>query len=110
MIEPCAAKHQLAQPIHQRLSVEQRHLVPAPDDIAAKSATRFLNAASACQLDKVRERFVFEFGASYKPESYGCAAHSLLEIKRVETKAVPEELDREIVARVVVGICDRVSH
>ena len=68
-IEPGAAEHQLAQPVHEALTVECEHLVAALKKILAQRADRELDAAARDQLHQVGALVLVSMPGSTNPSS-----------------------------------------
>src|SRR3954470_15567267 len=53
VVEPGAAEDQLAQPVDERLAVDERDPLPVADDVAAEQAARILDPPLGGELDEI---------------------------------------------------------
>src|SRR5439155_14515858 len=103
VVEPGPAEHELLQPVHERLAVDEGDLVPVANEVPAERAAGLLDRVPLHELDQVGRLVVVELVASEEAELDGCRRDALLEVLGVEAEAVPEELDDVVVAGVVVA-------
>src|SRR3954463_3422701 len=98
MVEPGAAEDELAQPVDERLPVDEREALPMTDEVAAELAPRLLDQAVRGQLDEVFGLLVVQLVVLDEPEAEGRGGHALGEVGGVEAEAKTEELDDDVVA------------
>src|SRR5205814_2887873 len=53
VVEPRAAEDELAQPVDERLAVDERQALPVADDVAAEPAPRLVDQTAVDELDQV---------------------------------------------------------
>ena len=80
VVEPGAAEDQLAQPVDERLAVDERDALPVADEVAAERASRLLDPALGRELDEVVRLVVVELVRLDEAELDGRAGDPLLEV------------------------------
>jgi hypothetical protein len=98
MVEPGAAEDELAQPVDQRLPLQQADALPVPHEVTPQRAARLRYAAVGGELDEIGGLLVIEVVRLDHPEPHRGARDPLFEIERVEAEAVAEELDHVVLA------------
>jgi hypothetical protein len=104
VVEPRAPEDELADPVDERLPVDDREAFPVADEVEPEGAAGLVDAPVRRELDEVGGLFFLELVAAQQPELDGGGGHALLEVEGAEGEAVPKELDDEIVAGGVVGL------
>jgi hypothetical protein len=104
VVEPRAPEDELADPVDERLPVDDRESFPVADEVEPEGAAGLVDAPVRRELDEVGGLFFLELVAAQQPELDGGGSDALLEVEGAEGEAVPEELDDEIVAGGVVGL------
>jgi hypothetical protein len=99
VVEPRAAEDELAQPVDERLAVEERDLLPAAYDIAAERRAWVGDPAVRGELDEVGGLRLVEVVRLDQSEPDRGGDDALLEVGGGEREAVAEELDDVVVAR-----------
>ncbi len=102
MVEVRAAEDELAEPVDERLAVDQRDSLPVPDEVRAERAARLCDAPVGRQLDEVGDLVLVEVVRRDEAEPDGSGRDALLEVALAEREVVAEELERVVVARRVV--------
>src|SRR5205823_11303676 len=103
MVEPCAAEHEFAEPVDERLALDEGNPLPVSNQIVAETAAGPLDQTVRGQLDQVGRLVVVELVPFEEAELDGGCGHALLEVLSVEAEAIAEELDDVFLARPVVG-------
>src|SRR5205823_11278657 len=103
MVEPGSAEDQLAQPVDERLALDEGNALPVANEIPAEQAPRFVDAALRGQLDQVGRLVVVKLVRFEEPELDSGCDHALLEVGGVEAEVVAEELDDVVVSGREVG-------
>jgi hypothetical protein len=93
MVEPRAAEDQLAEPVDERLALDEREPLPVPDEVAAQVTLRVADDPVRRQLDEVGDLLCVELAGRNEAELDGRGDHPLLEIRGVEGEAIAEKLD-----------------
>jgi len=104
MVEPRAAKHELPEPVDERLALDERDVLPVAHEVAAERAARLRDPAVGGELDEVVRLLVVEVVRLDQAEADGCRGDALLEVVAVEGEPVAEELEHVVVARRVVRL------
>ena len=103
VVEVGAAEHELAQPVHERLAVDECEPLPVPHEIRAERAARIRDARVGGELDEVADLVGVEVVRRDEAELHGRARDPLLEVALAERELVAEELERERIAGRVVA-------
>ena len=103
VVEVGTAEDELAQPVDERLPVDERQTLPVPDEVRAERASRLGDAAVGRQLDEVGDLLGVEVVRWDEAELHRRRGHPLLEVLLAEREVVAEELERVVVARRIVG-------
>ena len=98
MVEPRAAEDQLAQPVDERLAVDERDALPVADEVAPEVAARLLDRPVGRELDQVGGLVLVQLVASTRPSLTAAAVTRCSKSARVEAEAVSEELDDVVLA------------
>src|ERR671931_1192257 len=105
VVEPCAPEDELAQPVDERLAVDQREPLPVAHEVAAELAAGLLDHPVGGQLDEVFRLLLVELVVVDDPELEGGRGDALREVGGVEAEAETEELDHDVIAgRVVLDV------
>ena len=103
VIEPGPAKHELAQPVDERLRVQAVEVGRVRGQVGAERRARPRNPAVRGEGDEVVHLARLEVAVVDQLQPGRGGRHALGEVGPREAVAVVEELDREVVAGVVVG-------
>ena len=104
MVEPGAAEDELAQPVDERLALDQDDALPVADEVAAERAARLVDPAVGGELDEVGGLVVVELVRLDRPSFTAAAVTRCSKSRGVEGEAVAEELDDVVVAGRVVRV------
>ena len=104
VVEPGAAEDELAEPVDERLSLDERDALPVAHDVPAEVASRLLDPAVGRQLDEVVDLLRIELVAAYQPEPDRRRSDALLEVVGVEAEPIAQELDDVVVPGRVVRL------
>ena len=107
MVEPGAAEDELAQPVDERLALQQADALPVPHEIPAERAPRLGDPAVGRELDEIGRLLVVEVVRADQSEPDGSGGDALFEVVGVEAEAVAEELDDVLVAGRIVRLAHR---
>jgi hypothetical protein len=104
VVEPGATEDELADPVDERLPVDDREPFPVADEVVPEHAAGLVDPPVRGELDEVGGFLVLELVPAQQPEPDGSGGDALLEVEGAEREAVAEELDDEILAGGVVGL------
>ena len=104
VVEPGTPEDELADPVDERLPLDDREPLPVADEVEAEGAPGFVDAPVRRELDEVGGLLLFELVPAEQTELDGGGGDALLEVEGAEREPVAEELDDEIVAGGVVGL------
>jgi hypothetical protein len=104
VVEPGTPKHELPDPVDERLSLDDRDPLPVPHEVVAEGAAGLADLPVRHELDEIGGLLGLELVPPDEPELDGRRGDALLEVEGAEGEAVVEELDDEIGAGVVVGL------
>ncbi len=104
VIEPRAAEDQLAQPVDERLVVDERHALPVAYEVAPETRERLVDHPLRRQRDEVGDLVLVELGRLDDPELHGRSDDAALEVGGAEREPIAQELDDVVVARGVVRV------
>ena len=82
VVEPGAPEDQLAQPVDERLAVDEGDALPVADDVAAERAARLDDPAVRGELDEIGGLVVVELVPLQQAELDGRRDDPLLEVGR----------------------------
>ena len=68
LVEPGAAEDELAEPVDERLVVDEGHALPVADEVLAQAALRVVDAAVGGQLDEIGGLGLLELARLDEPE------------------------------------------
>ena len=98
VVEPGAAEHELAQPVDERLAVDEREALPVAHEVPPEGAARLVDPPLGGELDEVGGLVLVEVVRLDEAELDRGRGDPLLEVVGVEAEAVAEELDDVVVA------------
>jgi len=104
VVEPSAPEDELAQPVDERLALEQANALPVPHEIPAEGAARVGDPAVGRELDKIGRLLLVEVVRADQPETDSRCGDALFEVVGVEAEAVAEELDDVLVPGRIVRL------
>jgi hypothetical protein len=93
VVEPGAAEDQLAQPVDERLALDERHALPVPDQVPAEPRRGRVDQALRRQRDEVLDLLLVELRRLDDAELHRRADDPPLEISGAEREVVAEDLD-----------------
>ena len=102
VVEPGPPEHELPEPVHERLALDERDVVPVPDDVATEVAPRLFDPAVGRELDEVLDLLWVELVVADQPEPDRRGGDPLLEVVAVEAEPIAQELDDVVVPGRVV--------
>ena len=94
MVEPGAPEHELAQPVDERLSADERQAFPVPDEVEPEAAPRIDDAPVGNELDEIRGLVVVEVVRADQAEPHAGGGDPFLEVLCAELEPVAEETRR----------------
>ncbi len=80
VVEPGAAEDELAQPVDERLALDEGDTLPVANEVAAERAAGLVDAALRRQLDEVGRLVVVQLVRLEQPELDGGGGDPLLEV------------------------------
>ena len=82
LVEPRAAEDQLAEPVDERLVVDERDPLPLADEVLAEPALRIVDATMGGELDEIGSLLLRELAGLDQPQANGGGVDPLLEVER----------------------------
>ena len=98
VVEPGTPEDELAQPVHERLLLDERHVLPVPDEVDPEPAPRVHDPSVGDQLDEICRFVRVQVVGGDELEPHRRSRDTLREVVGAELEAMAEELDHEVVA------------
>ena len=103
VVEPGAPEDELAQPVDERLALDEGNSLPVANQVPAEETAGLFDETLRGQFDQVGRLVAVQLVCFDEAELDGGCRDALLEVAAVEAEPIAEELDDVVVSGRVVG-------